>query len=255
MKDIYGFITVRTESSRLPNKCFLPLGEKSVIESVISRCLHYKINPIVCTTISSTDDPIEELSNKLKVKVFRGSVKNKMKRWLNCSEFYGIDDFHTIDADDPFFDSNLIFKSMEIRRKSDLDFVKPSIYSSSGGGSLGYSIKTSYLSSIIKNTDDLFDSEMINNFIESNKYNSSAQMEEDPELDYQIRLTLDYHEDFWLISSIVRILGPVPERGEIIKLFKENPALHKINIFRNNEWSKRQKELLSSQLNLENNSI
>ena len=62
---------------------------------------------------------------------------------------------------------------------------------------------------------------MINNFIESNKYNSSAQMEEDPELDYQIRLTLDYHEDFWLISSIVRILGPVPERGEIIKLFKE----------------------------------
>ena len=44
---IYGFITVRTSSTRLPNKCLLPLGNESVIEHVIKRCLTYSIEPIV----------------------------------------------------------------------------------------------------------------------------------------------------------------------------------------------------------------
>ena len=37
---------------------------------------------------------------------------------------------------------------------------------------------------------------MINEFIESGQNHTSAIIEEDPILDYQIRLTLDYKEDF-----------------------------------------------------------
>lgn len=249
MKNVVGLITVRSESTRLPRKCFLPLGNKSVIETVIDRCRDSKIIPIICTTTSSNDDTLEELSNRLNIQFYRGSIKNKMKRWLKCAELFKLEDFHTIDADDPFFDQDLIMKSMELRRYSNLDFVKPSLYSSNGGASVGYSIKTNYLRSIIKNTDNNLDTEMIDNLIESGNNNSSARIEENQTLNYQIRLTLDYEEDYWLIATIIRILGSIPERKEIIELFKANPDLHNINFFRNAEWSNRQKETIESQRN------
>ena len=65
---IYGFITVRTSSTRLPNKCLLPLGNDSVLEHVIKRCLRYDIEPIVCTTSHSGDDVIKEISDKIRKK-------------------------------------------------------------------------------------------------------------------------------------------------------------------------------------------
>ena len=247
MNNIYGLVTVRSESSRLPRKCFLELNNKSILENVIDRCKHYGIIPIVCTTISKSDNSIEELSKKLNVQIYRGSVRNKMLRWLRCAELFSLKDFHTIDADDPFFDGNLILKSVKLRREKNLDFVKPSTYSSNGSASVGYSISSNYLKKIIEHTDDSSDTEMINKFIESGQNHTSAIIEEDPILDYQIRLTLDYKEDFWLIASISRILGPIPERDKIIKLFEDNPDLHKINLFRNSEWALRQKELLSKQ--------
>ena len=247
MKKVVGLITVRSESSRLPRKCFLPLGNKTVIETVIDRCKASEIVPIICTTVSSADDPLEELSKNYNIHVYRGSIKNKMQRWLKCAELFNLEDFHTVDADDPFFDQNLIVKSMKLRRYSNLDFVKPSIYSSNGGASVGYSIKTAYLSSIIKNTNEDADTEMIDNFIESSHNCSSARIEESHTLDYQIRLTLDYEEDYWLIATIVRILGPNPERKKIIELFKNNPDLRNINFFRNIDWSNRQKEIIASQ--------
>ena len=247
MKNIYGLITVRSESSRLPGKCFLPLGNKSVIESVIDRCKDSGIIPIICTTISPADNSLEQLSKNLNIQFYRGSIKNKMQRWLKCAELFNLEDFHTIDADDPFFNEDLVKKSMGLRRSSNLDFVKPSIYSSNGGASVGYSIRTNYLRSIIKNTDENSDTEMIDNFIENHHNYSSARIEENATLNYQIRLTLDYEEDYWLIVSIVRILGPNPERKKIIELFKENPDLHGINFFRNIDWSNRQKEIIESQ--------
>ena len=146
MKNVFGLITVRSESSRLPGKCFLPLGNKSVIETVIDRCKNSEIIPILCTTISKADDPLEELSKKLNIQIYRGSIKNKMRRWLKCAELFNLEDFHTVDADDPFFDQDLIKKSVKLRRSSNLDFMRPSIYSSNGGASVGYSIKTNYLS-------------------------------------------------------------------------------------------------------------
>jgi len=247
MRDIYGLVTVRSESSRLPRKCFLKLENKSILENVIDRCKHYGIKPIICTTISESDNSIEELSNKLNVQIYRGSVKNKMLRWLRCVEKYSLKDFHTIDADDPFFDGKLILKSINLRRENNLDFVKPSTYSSNGGASVGYSIRSNYLKNIIEHTDDSSDTEMINKLIESGHNHTSTSIEEDPILDYQVRLTLDYKEDFWLLASISRILGPIPEREKIIKLFEDNPDLHKINLFRNSDWAHRQKELLSKQ--------
>ena len=106
------FITVRTKSKRLPSKCLLSFGDCNVIEHIIFRAKHYDLDPIICTSIDSSDDVLEEIANKNSVKIFRGSLINKIKRWYDCCNYYNIERFHTIDADDPFFDGELMKNRM-----------------------------------------------------------------------------------------------------------------------------------------------
>ena len=51
------------------------------------------------------------------VKYFRGSEINKIKRWAECAEKFKLQSFHTIDADDPFFDGDEVKKSMNLLNK------------------------------------------------------------------------------------------------------------------------------------------
>ena len=63
MEKIHGIITVRTFSSRLPNKCLLPFGEKiNVIQHIIKRCKKFNIEPILCTTIDERDDILQTIA-------------------------------------------------------------------------------------------------------------------------------------------------------------------------------------------------
>ena len=134
-----GFITVRTSSSRLANKCLLPLGDETVISHVVKRAIAYGIEPVICTSTDKSDDILEEISKELGVKCFRGSLVNKLKRWLDCAEHFGVDSFHTIDADDPYFDYEAVKESLDILKKKKLEVVKPSYASRFGGASEGYS--------------------------------------------------------------------------------------------------------------------
>ena len=135
-----GFITVRTSSSRLNNKCLLRFGSyNTLIEFIIQRCRDYGIEAIICTSLDSSDDIIEEICSKSNVKIFRGSLENKIKRWSECANFFEIENFHTIDADDPFFDGQRMKESMQLLIKGNYDYVKPSFYSDNGGATEGYS--------------------------------------------------------------------------------------------------------------------
>ena len=129
--DISVFITVRTSSTRLPQKCLLPFGDGNVLEHVIRRAKHYKLNPIVCTTSESVDDVIEKISQQEEVLCFRGCVTDKLKRWLDCCDAYGLACFHSVDADDPFFDGELVRRSMQMLAEG-YDVVAPTSSSSNG---------------------------------------------------------------------------------------------------------------------------
>ena len=58
---IAGFITVRSTSTRLLRKCFLPFGKWNVIEHIINRAKHYALEPIICTSTDPSDDIINIL--------------------------------------------------------------------------------------------------------------------------------------------------------------------------------------------------
>ena len=235
-----GFITVRTSSTRLPKKCLLPFGESTVLNHIIRRAVLYDIEPIVCTSTSKEDGIIEEIANQEGVKCYRGPLDNKLQRWLDCADHFNINNFHTIDADDPFFDGNEMKNSVKILQEKGLDMVKPTKSSSAGGASVGYSLTTHIVKKACQGLDKNTDTEMMWYYVEKIPELKTMVLPETRKNITKMRLTLDYEEDYWLLDSVRRILGNLASRDEVDRLFLFNPDLHKINWFRNKEWQSAQ---------------
>lgn len=235
---IHCFISVRSNSSRLPGKCFIPFGNsETVLEHIINRVKFFDFIPIISTTTEKSDDKIESISKKNNVLCFRGSSKNKLKRWINTANAFNISHFHTIDADDPFFDGIQVKKSINLLKE--FEFVFPSALSSSGLGSEGFSIKTSFLSDRVCSLEDSTDTEMIYDHI---NFSNAATCELDNLNvwnDYsgeKPRLTLDYIEDYISLHTIAVLKGNTISSHDLYSFFKQNPNWIDINIHCNLKW-------------------
>lgn len=239
---IYGFVTVRTSSTRLPAKCLLPFGDGNVLEHVIRRSRAFGIEPIVCTSVDQSDDVIEKIASSEGVGCFRGSLTNKLKRWSDCADAFKLQAFHTVDADDPFFDGDEIRRSMCLLSQEGADMVCPTESSSAGGASVGYSLTADIVGRASAGLSDEVDTEMMWYHIEKISGLRRIVLPETSLAPARVRLTLDYQEDYWLLEAVRRILGNLASRKEIDQMFIRNPDLYKINWFRNEEWKSGQLE-------------
>jgi len=236
--DIPAFITVRTTSSRLPQKCLLPFGEGNVIEHVIRRARFFGLDPVVCTTDNVSDDVLEHIARQEGVKVFRGSETHKLKRWLDCCQAFHITAFHTVDADDPFFDGELVKKRFALL-SGGYDVVTPTAASSAGSASVGYSLTEAIVRKACALTD-AEDTEMMWYYLDKVPGLKKIQLTDTDMAPIQVRLTLDYEEDYWLLCTVLRLAGPNAQRREVDGLFRRNPDLYQMNWFRNQEWKNAQ---------------
>ena len=73
-------------------------------------------------------------------------------------------------------------------------------------------------------------------YIERVKNLKSKRLNETCQNISRMRLTLDYEEDYWLLCSVLRVLGGMASREKVDELLDKNPELHKVNWFREKEW-------------------
>ena len=239
MKNIPSLITVRSTSSRLPEKCFLPFGGVSVLEHVVLRAKHYDLAPIICTTRDPEDDRIVELAKKLGVPCYRGPTVNKLLRWSECCEHFGLHSFHSVDADDPFFCGDEVKRSFALLQTG-FDMVAPALSSSAGGATVGYSLTAEVIARACKGLKDNADTEMMWSYVERVPGIRKTILSEPQNHMVQARMTLDYWEDYIILEAVRLIVGGLASRAEVADLFKRNPDFAKINAFRTAEWSENQ---------------
>lgn len=238
---ILGFVTVRSSSSRLPGKCFLPFGDNcNVLEHIVRRAKHYDIEPIICTSVDPSDDQIEQLAKKEGVRHFRGSLTNKLQRWADCATHFNIDVFHTVDADDPFFDGAEMHRSYDYLKSGNYDVVSPTEISSAGAATVGYTLTKDIVIKACEGLDENADTEMMWYYLDKIADIKKTTLPAISENNLKLRLTLDYPEDYWLMESVRRITGNLAPRNEVDELFARNPDLYLVNWYRNQEWKSAQ---------------
>lgn len=248
------FITIRKDSSRLPNKAVRDLLGQPIMQLIIKRAKLAKNfdEVIVCTTTRKIDDEIEVIALKNGAKVFRGSLDDKLERWHGAAKQYGIDYIVTFDGDDLFCDPELLDMGAEQIEKRGLDFIE-----SPKGlicGAFTYAFTAEALDEVcnIKGSED---TEMMwTYFKDTGRFKCGTLENVDNVFFNDYRMTLDYPEDYEFFSTIFRYFNcsenDIPLR-KIVAYLKANPQISEINYFRQNEFLENQKK--KTKLVLKNN--
>ncbi len=239
------FITIRKDSSRLPDKAIRDMYGSKVMEMVIKRAKLAKNfeDVIVCTTARSVDDEIEDVSIKAGAEVFRGSLEDKLERWNGAAKKYGVDYIVTFDGDDLFCDPGLLDMGVEQLINRKLDFIE-----APGGlicGAFTYAFTAEALKKVceIKNTND---TEMMWTYFKDTGLFKTGELEgvDSVYFSNDIRCTLDYPEDYDFFLTVFKHFDCKENDvglDEIARFLRENPDVAKINIGRQQEFLANQK--------------
>ena len=227
------FITVRTASTRLPKKCLLEINEKPVIERLIARLIRSKKTDgiVLCTTELADDDILCRIARDKGIQYYRGSVKDKLARWLGAVEKYGVDFFVTADGDDVFCEPELIDLAFEQYSKSKPDFIEGKDLVC---GAFTYGIKAGALRKVCENKDT-DDTEMMWVYFNETGLFKVEELKGVPAIFRRpdIRMTLDYEDDFTFFKTITEHFEAQGNADftlrEVLAYLDQNPQVIKIN--------------------------
>ena len=218
-----AIISMRTSSKRLPNKSLAQItNQKKSVDIIIERAKLTGFPVIFATSSDQSDDKLAQIAKKHDVNVFRGALLNKIKRWNDCFEHYGITNALLIDGDDLCYDYNIAKRSMNDIQSSKFDIIWCSDEIITGLFTIAITrnaIKKLYSCEPSENTDtDLF-----THLFEKADLKISYVELNDNQKNKEIRLTLDYEKDLSFFRELYKHISIIETGDNIIKFILETP--------------------------------
>lgn len=237
--NITATIEARMTSTRLPGKVLMPLGGKPALALLIERVqrARYIDTIVVATTVNSTDDPIEELCNKLGVRCFRGSEDDVLQRVLDAAKSAGADLICELMGDSPFIDPVIIDHVVTAHLAGNYDYT--SNFTPVHSFPLGFAVQVfpvAVLDRVEKLTQHPMDRAHVSCFIYHNPYlfrlNGHGVQACADTYAPDIRVALDTQSDYELMTAVCDALYPNnPEFSarDIVQFLRSKPELLLIN--------------------------
>lgn len=204
---IVATIEARMTSTRLPGKVIMKVRNKPLLEYLVDRLKKIKsIDDIVlCTTTKKTDDVLLKLSKKLKIKIYRGSENNVLKRVYYGAKKYNANTIVQITADCPIIDYRIVSKAISLFKNNSLDCVSNSFIRSFPDGMDVNVISMEALEKTFSMAIDKNHKEHVTLFIKDNpnKFKIKNMIAKNNFFCPQLGVTLDEKKDFLLIKKII----------------------------------------------------
>ena len=234
MKNII-VIQARTGSERFPNKIFKNIGDLTILDQItkITKTIDNVQDIFIATTTLEEDNLIEDFCNVNSINCFRGDIENVYSRYSTIAKDYTNKNDNTIrlTADNPLINKNII-ESVLNNHIENKNFYTSNILHRTWPRGLDVEVvKNEYFFKDyfkFMNKDDL---EHVTLYIRKNLRSFKNQNVESSNEEFMpdLRLCIDYEEDFIFIKQIVDKLGFDSSIKNIINYLKENPKLLKIN--------------------------
>jgi spore coat polysaccharide biosynthesis protein SpsF len=239
------FITVRSGSTRLPQKALLTIDGEATIEYLIERCKKSQLAEkiVLCTTTLEEDLALVEIAKKHGIDFYQGSVEDKLDRWLKAAHQFDVGCFVTADGDDLFCEPELMDLAFQQMEKTGADFVegKDIVF-----GGFSFALRTSALEKACQMKGTSNTEMMWVYFTETGAFKTS-ELKDVPEIYRRpdIRATLDYKDDFHFFANVIQHFHSVGKKEfnlrEIIQYLDQNPSVIQINRYLHQEWLDNQK--------------
>jgi len=219
-KDIKIIIQAREFSKRYPKKIFKKIKGKYVLEYLIETCLKVTNSKNIFLALSKKINRkiILNLFLKYNFNYFFGSEKNVLKRYCDLCNYYQINDFVRLTADNILIHSSFIKKMIKIYDNNNYDYVSNV---NKSGYPEGYSVEILSKKLLFKILSKNFkpDLEHITVGVNFNKIKCVFKKIKLNKNYSDIRLTLDYPEDLDYITKILKYNNyKVPTLIKVIKI-------------------------------------
>jgi len=233
------FIPARLDSFRLPKKHLKEIEGKPIIKLLIDRLKKAKKirHIIVCTTDQNYDDPLIEFLKENNILYFRGNEKDVLIRFLNAAKHFGTDIIIDVEGDKIYTDPRYVDKIAIEMVNSNLDFVMGSNSSHkidhsnhSIAAVFPAGIRTTSLQKVCSLKKITVTETGYREFFTSNKLFNCKYIKPiiNTKIPNNLRLTLDYQEDYELAKEIFKELGNDFYFEDILQLLHKKPQLLKI---------------------------
>ena len=234
---IVASIEARMTSSRLPGKVLMPAGGKPLLQILVARLRRSRFisDVIVATTVNAQDDAIIALCDALGVRSFRGSELNVLERVCGAAQSAQADILVEITGDCPLIDAGLVDGVIEefLARAPECRYCSntgPAI--SMPWGFDAQVFRREDLCAILADNPDEADKEHVSYRFyrpESGDRYKPYFIQYVGELNRpELRVTLDYREDYELIKAAYETLQPKNSYFtalDVIRWLDANPAL------------------------------
>lgn len=214
---IVASIEARMTSSRLPGKVLMTADGKPMLEILVERLqrAHCIDAIIVATTVNAQDNPIATLCERLGIPVFRGSEMNVLERVCSAAQKMSAEVLVEITGDCPLIDPTLVDAAIA----TFLERYPANRYVSNSGPNIsipwGFDVQVFMAADLYTINADNPD-EQDREHVSYRFYRPESGDQYQPyfirytgELNRpELRVTLDYHEDYELIKSAYESLAP-----------------------------------------------
>lgn len=225
-------LSVRAKATRLPGKVFLDLAGKPLTARLLERLsLSREVDEVIMATSSHADDAVlSDLAQAEGFRSFRGSEDDKLDRYLNAAAEFDFDGVIIVDGDDPLvFPEGLDWVARALR-EGDADCV---YLSGLPVGAASTGLTTTALERVLECKDESDTEVWGGYFIGSGRFACREIKSPEPILSHpEIRLTVDYQEDYEFVQQVVAALGnrfDFSSRELMELLVNERPELLAVN--------------------------
>lgn len=228
----------RIGSSRLPGKLMLKVLGRPILEYQIERLKTARCPDclVLCTTQLPEDEVLVDLAINNGLQTFRGNTEDVVDRMIQAARQYKLDFIVSIGGDDVFSDPRCVDLIIECFAKTSADFIYcPDL--PVGGSPFGVRTKAlERLSQVKTGGTDGWE----RYFKESSLFHVELISPEAPMLHRpELRMTLDYPEDFQFFKAVIEELYSPPKifsLQDVIRLIDNRPDIAELGQKRAAEW-------------------
>ena len=232
MPKIVAILQARCASTRLPNKVMTPILGQSILLHQLQRMSQSKWleQILIATTTLPSDDELTHLLTANHYSVFRGESANVLKRYLDASEFLGLqsDDIVVrITGDCPLITGEVIDECIEAFMSQSCEYLancNEPIYPD------GFDVEVFFVHCLVSanaHADKDYQKEHVTPYIKEHCH--AVALAKTP-LCSHYRLTLDESDDLTLIHMIYEHFHQTHfDLHEIIAYLQQHPKLLEIN--------------------------
>lgn len=232
---VLAIIQARMNSTRLPKKVLSKILDKTIIEWIWYRLRFCKEVDVVAlsTSVDPSNDILVEHAKKIGLEYFRGSENDLVSRLYNTALKFKADVLVRITGDCPVVMPQLVdLLVKEIRRNPKLDVIS-NVYPPTYPDGLDIDvISTKTLSRLDRDVKDPLFREWITMSIYKHPELFKIKNIKSKQDLSSVRLTLDYSEDYALISAIIKALhkeGSCFDLQDVLTFLAENPNVARLN--------------------------